>query len=669
VSRFFAGTEAFRALGLRLRRRRAPSPEAAPGPPPVTEPPPVAGRAPAAVGTAATAGGRFLAAIGYRLVDGLRDAGDAWLELDASIRRWLAVVAAAVLAVVAFVVLAVPALPCQYPGGDACPPPDHAAKLVPADALAYVHFDVDSSDDRYQLAADELSRVPILSAQVIDGLLAGLPGNAASTVGFDRTVRPWLGSEAALALLPSGGTPEVVELLAIHGTAGAKRYQRSFEGPGARTTTYRATSIEVGRGGIASAIVNGFLVIGTPAGTRVVVDTATGAKGATALSGSDSAVQIRGLLPAQRVADAYLSPGGVRAIAGRPTGLLSQLAPFVAPGATRGVAIGLVAGDGSLELEIRSALDPKRVKARPGFFAAFPQFEATLADHLPTDTLAYLGIGEPGRVIASLLSQASTEEPGLARATSALLQRLRKAAHLALRRDLLPALGAEAALALEPAPAPPANRPAANRSQQSQTAPIPGLTEPNARPPRPGVAGSPYFLYVGGGIDSKKARPALARLQTPVARALSGGAGPSGIRSRTVAGVSAQSLPVSPTFDLTYAIVGGRLLVATDSRGVAAVARGDGGLSSSAPYQDATSGFPDSPSLLAYLDLRGLVALGEAAGLAESPAYGTFAADIHRLRSLAVSVSAAPDSLATDARLDIGSAAAEPGTAGTGAAP
>jgi hypothetical protein len=135
-----------------------------------------------------------------------------------------------------------------------------------------------------------------------------------------------------------------------------------------------------------------------------------------------------------------------------------------------------------------------------------------------------------------------------------------------------------------------------------------------------------------------------------------------------VAGVRAQSLEVSPTFDLTYAIVGGRLVVATDPAGIAAVARG-GGLGSSPPYREAVAGFPGSSSFLAYLDLQGLVALGEAAGLAESPAYAAFAPDIHRLRSLAISVAAAPDSLATDARLVISPPAARSAPPSAGPAP
>jgi Protein of unknown function (DUF3352) len=578
--------------------------------------------------------------------------GRLWSGIDIYVRRRLAIVAAVVAAVLAFVLLAVPALPCQYPGGDVCAPPDDAAELVPSDALAYVHFDADPSSRQYRLAADDVARIPNLSGQLIDRLLAGLPAIGGSATRFDDAVRPWLGDEAGLALLPAGGAPQEVELLAVADIDAARRYQRSFEGAGARTVTYRGVETTVGRGRVASAIVRGFLAIGTSTGIRAVVDTATGARGAVALADSPAAA-IRGALPTERVADAYLSPAGTRALAGRPTGLLSTLAPFFAPGATKGVAIGLVAADGSLELRIRSTLEVTRARARPGFFAAFAPFEQTLAGSLPADTLAYLGIGQPGRAISSLVRQAATEEPGLARAISALLGRVQAGGGPAVRQDLLPALGSEGALALEPGPAAPANKRRPGAAKPSRSAPLPGLG--GAANPRAASPGAPYILYLGAGIDPKAARPALARLQTPIAHALAPGATPAGFTTRRIAGVTAQSLASSTGLGLTYAIVGDRLVVATNPAGVASVVRGEGGLAGTSAYRQATAGLPSSSSVIAYLDLRELVALGERAGLARSPAYAAFAGEIRRLEALAVSVTSRPDSLATDARLTLGS--------------
>ena len=56
--------------------------------------------------------------------------------------------------------VAVPALPCEAPGGDTCPPADDAIQLVPQDALAYVHLNVDRDTEQYEDAAKVSERFP-----------------------------------------------------------------------------------------------------------------------------------------------------------------------------------------------------------------------------------------------------------------------------------------------------------------------------------------------------------------------------------------------------------------------------------------------------------------------------------------------------------------------------
>jgi hypothetical protein len=554
-------------------------------------------------------------------------AAEAWAGVDVYMRRRLAVLGLVAVVIAVVLTVAVPALPCQFPDGSACPPPDDAAKLAPGNALVYVHADLDRSTSQYRLASSIVARIPTLSLQLIGPLANAIPG-VGGVVGFARKIRPWVGNEAALVLLPARGPPQQVDLLAIDDDRGARQFRASIVGARARSRTYRGVDVERGRRGVATAIVNGFLAIGTRSGVRQVIDVATGAKGSTSLADTSAAKAVRDRLPANRVADAYLSPAGAAAVAGRATGLLSSLAPFVAPGATEGAAVALVAGSGTMELEIRSALAPQRARTRPGFFAAFAPFDETLASRLPVRTLAYVGFGQPGKALASLLSQARTEEPGLARSFTRLLRQARKAARLHVRRDLPPALGDEAAVALEPAPGP-----ASDIGQAT-----------------------PYVLYAGAGIDAGRARAALARLRRPVARALVAGRG--GHRPKIVAGklagVHTASLRVSPLVHLTYAVTKQLLAIATNPAGVAALLHPPaGGLAATDEFDRATSGLGDG-SLLAYLNLRGLIALGERAGLAANAGYLTLAPEIHRLDGLGISVRSGPDELDTSARLVVG---------------
>ncbi len=96
--------------------------------------------------------------------------------LDLTARRLLASALGALLALLLLWLFAVPALPCQAPGGDACPPADDAIHLVPEDALAYVHLNVDPGTEQYQEAAKVASRLPALTDQATGRLLARLPG-------------------------------------------------------------------------------------------------------------------------------------------------------------------------------------------------------------------------------------------------------------------------------------------------------------------------------------------------------------------------------------------------------------------------------------------------------------------------------------------------------------
>ena len=77
------------------------------------------------------------------------------------LRTIVAVGAVTAIALVAFVL--VPNLPCAAPGGDECAPDDDAIALVPADALVYVHVNIDAGAEQAQEAATVAERTPRLT--------------------------------------------------------------------------------------------------------------------------------------------------------------------------------------------------------------------------------------------------------------------------------------------------------------------------------------------------------------------------------------------------------------------------------------------------------------------------------------------------------------------------
>jgi uncharacterized protein DUF3352 len=371
-----------------------------------------------------------------------------------------------------------------------------------------------------------------------------------------------------------------------------------------------------------------------------VIDAESGAGGASSLADSDDAEQALDELPDDRLLDAYLSEDGIAELVARPGALLAQLSPFIHTGASRGAAAALVAGEDDLELAVRSVLDPKQARQNPGFFSALPTFEAGLAGALPTDSLGYLGVGDPGEALRALLKQASAAEPGLVDAFAALVQQVSDVGGVDLTKDLLPSLTGEAAFALQPAP-------------NARKAPDESLTQPR----------TPFLEFLGSDVDEEQAREALARLQAPIANAFGSEAlQVPGFSQHRIGDVEAQTLRISPTVNLTYAIFDELLVIATDPAAIAQVAEGDGGLDESDTFKEATDDFPDEPSLLIYLDLDGLVSLAEGAGLASDPAYATFAQDIRRLDALGLSVESEDDLLSTDARITVSGEEAAPAT-------
>ncbi len=293
---------------------------------------------------------------------------------------------------------------------------------------------------------------------------------------------------------------------------------------------------------------------------------------------------------------------------------------MINPDASEGAAVALVAHDDGLDFALRSKLAPRRAKRHPGFFSAFPSFEPDLAGLLPGDSLGYLGIGDPGTTLASLLKQARATEPGLAAAVGDLLARVRQLGEVDLEQDLLPSLGGEAAIALQP------------------------------------TGTIPFLEFLAADVDADRATEALARLVGPITQALNPSKALQApvVSEREVDGLTAQSVRLSPTIELTYAIDGSTLVAATDSAAVEQLASGEGGLDEEELFDRATDGLPSDLSLLGYLDLGGLIALGERAGLSEDPAYVTFASEIQRLEALGLAVQSSPDELSTDARLIVG---------------
>jgi len=630
-----------------LRRRRPASP--ADIPPPRRNPLAALGRGARTIAYAA----QDLAFLVGRAVRGVgRGARGFWFGLELRTRQRLVLsllggaVAAAALA------FAVPRLPCQFPGGDVCPPTDDAAEIVPADALGYAHLSLEQDDEQYRNAAAILDALPQISRELLGPLLVQVPGPAGQA-DYRRDLDPWLGEQAALAILPVGGAAEQLLLFQEEDPEGAAEYASSLATGATTVEEYEGIEISTDSRGLATASVGGFLAIGTVEAVRRVIDVPAGAEDSRPLADDAVATELHDELPPDRFAHAFVSQDGIESLIADEDGPLASAEPFVDAASSVGAAASLGAADDALELAIRSSLDPERAETNPGFFAAFPAFEPELPERLAAETLGYVGIADPGTTVSELFAQATAEAPVLAEGLAAAVERLRDLGDVNIERQLLPALGGEAAFALQPG----SEQQAEAQPEQTTTAPVPtpeGLPEEGVPAPA-AEAPVPILQFLAEGVEAERARRALARLQGPISRALDPGSSLQApvFDRREFGGVELQVLRVSPTVNLAYALADDNLAIATQPEGVEQIIEGAGGLGDGDLYGDATSGFPGEPSLLAYFNLAELVRLAEREGLAADPVYALIAGEVRRLLAAGLAVEARPTSLATDVRLVI----------------
>jgi hypothetical protein len=560
---------------------------------------------------------------------------------------------------------AVPNLPCEFPAGDTCPPADEAAEIVPGDALGYLHANVDEGTDQYEAAAEVGARVPTLTRQ----LLRFLPAPSGVPVDFTERIRPWLGGEAALAIVPGrGGRPEQVLMFEVGDVTGAETFAEETASGRLRERDYEGVTVSTDQQGRTSAMAGDFLLIGEKTAVERTIDVERGE--GRSLEDAPLASDVLDSLPDDSVAQAAVSEDGVAELLTGPRAPFGSLEAFVNFDATVGAGAALVASDDALDLTIHSELDPERLENSPGFFEAFPAFEPSLNDELQGGTLAYLGLGDPAASVEELITQAIAEAPGIASGFEELVERIQRSEEIDLQEEVLPLLGGEAAIAIEPAeggggraaqPEFEAEVPGADIDAPGPPGAVPPeeLLPPEDAPPAPGVvpaAGVPFLTFIADGVDEGRARETLARLQRPLVEALDPAETLQApvFSERQIDGVDAHSLRLSRTVDLNYAVFDDRLVIASDPKGVAELRSGDGGLSDTDAYRRATEGLPGEPSLIVYLNLADLIALAERAGLAQDPAYAAFASDIRRLDALGLAVDRGETTLETTMRLTVG---------------
>ena len=297
-------------------------------------------------------------------------------------RRWY--VAGALVAAVAVVVV----LALLFTGGGAKgePPAAEAAKLVPADALVYVHLSTDRHRPATTRAAGLAAQFPSWPA-LRDGIVKRLsaPG---CRVGADALRSS---KEVALALFDTGGGRTANSLVLVD--TGRDHPAGRQRGCGALSMTY------VGR----------FLAIGQPESLQLAQRLHKG-QGAT-LAAAPGPKRVFAQLPADRVADGWVSSDGVRRLLVPQGGLLGVAGVLFDRPALRGAGFAVTATDAGARVDVRSLQDPKVARRTA---SGVKPFEPTLASEVPASAMAYLGVSNLAPALQRLLAAAGTSSKQLA---------------------------------------------------------------------------------------------------------------------------------------------------------------------------------------------------------------------------------------------------------------
>lgn len=444
------------------------------------------------------------------------------------------------------------------------------AGLVPDDAMAYVRLDIDPGGDAYSGAQAIGASLPMLSRQLVARAEMGLSAFPAAGLAPGGERPDWLGGEAAIAVFAGDPVHPSLELLAENDDEQAVGFVKTLAGAGSQR--YRGVDVYSGAQG-AGVVLDGFVVFGSEAEVRRVVDVSVGTSGADPLASSADFQAAMSDLPSDPFARVYLAARAVSAAATGSGLLASAVRPVLGATSPGWVGAGVTAAGESLGVNVRVQMG-KPAESR-GPLAQLVSFKPALPGRLSQDLLVYVGAGPARPGLEAALESLGGAGTGLAKLV---LPGLGPNGLSKVIGKLLPALGRESAVAVEPGPQPPA-----------------------------AAASPPTIGLVTSHVDTKPARAALD--------ALAG--------------------------DLVGRLDGSTLLLAGDHAGLVGLEQPGDVLASSPGFQQAREGLAARPGLEAYFDLAGLVPLFEAAGLAENPAYASFATEVRRLEGLGVTVDAA----------------------------
>jgi len=501
--------------------------------------------------------------------------------------------------------------------GGTTPPAIGAASVVPADALAYVHLSTDQSRAPVSQAVALDRRLPgfySLTSSLVDRLDAILGGGA--TLSYARDIRPWIGKEAALALLDT--TSSSAGSLIVLDVRDRTRAQALLRRAGATAAgSYRGIAIESYPTGTELAFVKHYLVLGQDASVRSAIDVTTNS--APSLAGTAAYVKAAAGEPDDRVLDAYASAGGVRRVLTSATGPLGALGALLSQPATTATTISVSPASGGVRIQVHGALSAGLEKLT----GRAEQFEPKLPDLLPSGSMLLIDAARLDTAVPRILGALGSL--GIAGRVQPLLSRLGNAlsaqsVHLG---NVLALLRGEAAVALIP-----------------------------------GAAGAgPAPAVIARVANQAQARQTLANLEVPLQQLFpTPGSGPgqeAEWNDVQVGGITVHELGVAPGVQLDYAVFDGLAVVSTSADAIGAIASHSHSMSADAGYRAAVGDQAKRVTSLVSIDFSQLLSLADQTGFTHGASVGAIGPDLARIHAVGLTSAAGENDTTAELFLQI----------------
>jgi hypothetical protein len=473
--------------------------------------------------------------------------------------------------------------------GDGSSHTDHAVTLVPTNALLYAHLEVHRDSSQWRDARRILDKLPSfarLSNQALGDLASGRTPQQ-----LDAQLRPWLGDEAALALVPNGRRANSLILLKVGDLQRAKSFLAGAGTP--KIALYRNTQVRIYKT-LAAAFIGDFLAIGRVANVHAALDARAGRSLADEAVFRDAR---KGIEVSGPLLFAYAPGDGVRRLLQQQKGLVGRLGDALARPALRATAAAVrFEGTG-----VRVSLANVEYAKLPGADTA-ASFAPQLPRSVPANAIAYYGVQGVQQLFERLQALSGGRTSGLTRVVDQLRTQLGPSGVRALVRALGPLNQREAALIVTP----------------PDDAPVVSL-----------VVGD--TTRSEGGDVLIALQPLLSR----VVQSTQGGTA-SSLVPGSEAGVDTLTLQINPDLSLTYAALGDRIVVSTDPTGVRQIATAEKTILSEGAFAPGMRGLLKKATSVVFLDLHRLSSLIERAGLGTTPEYRTIKPELVRIGAMSV---------------------------------